>query len=117
MMPEPARTTPADGHPPRHTILSLGAGVQSTTLALLAARGELALPEAAIFADTGWEPLAVYQNLEWLRGQLAGTIPVHVVRKHQADGRPAHIRADTLARIIHRRRERAARCAHKRSPG
>src|SRR5262249_18428138 len=58
VMPEPGRTTPADGHQPWHTILSLGAGVQSTTLALLAAGGELALPEAAIFADTGWEPRA-----------------------------------------------------------
>lgn len=37
-------------------ILSLGAGVQSTTLLLLAERGELERPDRAIFADTGWEP-------------------------------------------------------------
>ncbi len=38
--------------------LSLGAGVQSTTLALLAVEGVLPMPDVAIFADTGWEPAA-----------------------------------------------------------
>jgi hypothetical protein len=33
-------------------ILSLGAGVQSSTLALMAAHGEVPMPHAAIFADT-----------------------------------------------------------------
>ena len=38
--------------------LSLGAGVQSTVLALMAERGDhgLSKPDVAIFADTGWEP-------------------------------------------------------------
>ena len=38
-------------------VLSLGAGVQSSCLALMADRGEfgLAKPAIAIFADTGWE--------------------------------------------------------------
>jgi len=40
--------------------LSLGAGVQSTTLALMAAHGEIGpMPDCAIFADTGWEPQAL----------------------------------------------------------
>lgn len=48
-------------------ILSLGAGVQSTTLALMAAHGEIGpMPDAAIFADTGNEPDAVYDHLQWL---------------------------------------------------
>ena len=53
--------------------LSLGAGVQSTVLALMAERGEYGLPkpDVAIFADTGWEPPSVYEHLEWLRGQLS----------------------------------------------
>jgi hypothetical protein len=51
-------------------ILSLGAGVQSTTLALMAVRGEIEKPDYAIFADTGWEPQNVYQHLDWLEGQL-----------------------------------------------
>ncbi len=38
-------------------IISLGAGVQSTTLALMATRGEIGpMPSCAIFADTGDEP-------------------------------------------------------------
>jgi hypothetical protein len=42
-------------------ILSLGAGVQSTTLALMAAHGEIGpMPDCAIFADTQWEPRRVY---------------------------------------------------------
>lgn len=47
----------------RLTALSLGAGVQSTTLALMAAEGILPKPDVAIFADTGWEPRAVYDHL------------------------------------------------------
>ena len=39
-------------------IISLGAGVQSTTMALMAACGELLpMPDAAVFADTQDEPL------------------------------------------------------------
>lgn len=58
--------------------LSLGAGVQSTALALKAARGEITpMPEAAIFADTGWEPKKVYDHLDWLERQLP--FPVHRV--------------------------------------
>lgn len=58
--------------------LSLGAGVQSTTLALMAAHGEIERPDAAIFADTQWEPKAVYDHLAWLRGGVL-PFPVHVV--------------------------------------
>ena len=51
-------------------ILSLGAGVQSSTLALMIAHGELEPVDAAIFADTGWEPRKVYDWLDWLEKQL-----------------------------------------------
>ena len=38
-------------------IISLGAGVQSTTMALMASHGEIGpMPDCAIFADTGSEP-------------------------------------------------------------
>ena len=47
-------------------IISLGAGVQSTTLALLAHHKEIEPPDYAVFADTGWEPEAVYKHLDWL---------------------------------------------------
>ena len=58
--------------------LSLGAGVQSSVLALLLAKDDSCLaklgyprPDCAIFADTGWEPEYVYQHLDWLETQLS----------------------------------------------
>jgi hypothetical protein len=62
---------------PRLRVLSLGAGVQSTTLALMAARGDLVpMPDCAIFADTQSEPAAVYKHLAWLESVL----PYPVIR-------------------------------------
>jgi hypothetical protein len=66
-------------------ILSLGAGVQSSALALMAARGEVkGYPnlDAAIFADTQDEPPSVYSWLEWLEQEIARSpypFPVHRV--------------------------------------
>jgi hypothetical protein len=51
--------------------ISLGAGVQSTTLALLAEEGALPRPDVAIFADTGWEPAAVYEHLDRLEAAVS----------------------------------------------
>jgi hypothetical protein len=52
-------------------IISLGAGVQSSCLALMAARGEVGpMPTAAIFADTQDEPASVYEYLDWIEKQL-----------------------------------------------
>jgi len=66
--------------PIRLRALSLGAGVQSTTMALLAAHGEIGpMPDCAIFADTGWEPSAVYDHLDWLMSGNVLPFPVHVV--------------------------------------
>jgi hypothetical protein len=60
------------------TILSLGAGVQSSTIALMATKGEITpMPDAAIFADTQAEPANVYKWLDWLEKQLA--FPVYRV--------------------------------------
>ena len=71
-----------------NAVLSLGAGVQSSTLALMAARGEIETPALALFADTGWEPRAVYTWLDWLETQL----PFPVVRVTAGN-----LRADALA--------------------
>lgn len=60
-------------------ILSLGAGVQSTTLALMAAKGEIDPVDCAIFSDTQSEPKAVYVHLEKLRAALP--FPVYIVSK------------------------------------
>ncbi len=61
-------------------VISLGAGVQSSTMALMISRGELKYDvRAAIFADTQAEPKAVYDWLDWLEKQL--TFPVIRVTK------------------------------------
>lgn len=58
-------------------VISLGAGVQSSTLALMAARGLVEpMPAMAIFADTQWEPRAVYDWLDHMETML----PFPVVR-------------------------------------
>jgi hypothetical protein len=59
-------------------LISLGAGVQSSCMALMAACGEIIpMPQAAIFADTQAEPQSVYRWLDWLEKQLP--FPVHRV--------------------------------------
>ena len=77
-------------------VLSLGAGVQSSCLALMAERKEhdLTKPDLAIFADTGWEPQAVYDHLDWLQSQLSyeiirvdnGNIRENILRGEMPDG-------------------------------
>lgn len=51
---------------PRLRVLSLGVGVQSSTLLLMSERGDLEPLDYAIFSDTGDEPRKVYEHLEWL---------------------------------------------------
>ncbi|ADL49615.1 MULTISPECIES: hypothetical protein [Micromonospora] len=75
---------------PTHRYLSLGAGVQSSTLLLLAAHGAIPGFDAAIFADTGWESAAVYRHLDRLTG-IARQASIEVVRVSTGD-----IRADAL---------------------
>lgn len=65
---------------PKLRVLSLGAGVQSTTIALMAARGEIPAPDCAIFADTGDEPAAVYEHLAWLTSPGVLPFPIHIAK-------------------------------------
>ncbi len=63
---------------PTLTVLSLGGGVQSSVMALMASEGAFdRVPDCAIFADTRWEPPSVYEHVEWLRERLS--FPLHVV--------------------------------------
>ena len=78
-------------------VLSLGAGVQSTVMALMAEQEYegFTKPDFAIFADTGWEPKAVYDHLNWLEEQLSypvirvsnGNIRNDVLRGVNPEGR------------------------------
>ena len=105
-------------HPP-FRILSLGAGVQSSVLALMADREEYDLPRPnlAIFADTGWESQDVYAHLDWLQSELsyeiavvkAGNIRDNLLNGKSVDGYPfigipAFIQdTDGVARVASRR--------------
>lgn len=59
-------------------VLSLGAGVQSSTLALMIEQGELPPIDVAIFADVKGEPKKVYDWLEYLKKKIT-SYPIHVV--------------------------------------
>lgn len=48
-------------------VLNFGAGVQSTTILLMSIDGILPRLDHVIFADTQWEPQAVYRHLEWCK--------------------------------------------------
>lgn len=75
---------------PQLRLLSLGAGVQSTVLALMGAGGTLPGLDGAVFADTGWEPPGVYRHLDRLEAVLATVgIPLYRVSK-------GNLRADSL---------------------
>ena len=88
-------------------VLSLGAGVQSTTMALMAAHGEIEpMPDCAVFADTGWEPSAVYEHLRWLMSPNVLPFPVDVVRARPP--RAGNIRSDLVARVDGKRKRFAA---------
>lgn len=63
-------------------VLNLGAGWQSTRIFLASIRGEIQRFDAAVFADTQFEPKAVYSHLEWLKGLAADAgIPLIVRTK------------------------------------
>ena len=80
-------------------LISLGAGVQSSTMALMAAKGEIGpMPTAALFSDTMAEPKSIYAWLGWLEKQLpfpvyrvtAGSLTERSLKKHinQKTGKP-----------------------------
>jgi len=77
--------------------ISLGAGVQSTTMLLMAAHGEITpKPKYAIFADTGWEPKAVYDHLDWLEKEAEkhGIELIRVSNGNIRDDMYAHLRGE-----------------------
>ena len=80
----------------RHRILSLGAGVQSTTLYLMAMEGEIPAFDLCIFADTQAEPKAVMDHLAWLQSldgprivvTTAGSLTDNLELGPDDDGKP-----------------------------
>ena len=70
------------------TVISLGAGVQSSTMSLMAAKGDLPPVDCAIFADTMYENSASYKYLKYLKALLP--FPIYTVSK-------GNIKKDMLA--------------------
>lgn len=60
---QPSRQSDRDWGRPALRLLSLGAGVQSLTVLLLACEARIPKFDHALFADTGWEPRAVHAQL------------------------------------------------------
>jgi hypothetical protein len=101
--------------------LSLGAGVQSSTVALMIANGDIPPVDAAIFSDTQWEPRKVYEWLDWLDAEIqrsphpfpilrvtAGNIRDHIIAKQGTTGKnfasvPWFVRAPDGSKGIGRR--------------
>jgi 3'-phosphoadenosine 5'-phosphosulfate sulfotransferase (PAPS reductase)/FAD synthetase len=89
---------------PALRLLSLGAGVQSTAVLLLACDGVIPRFDYALFADTRWEPAAVYANLKRLaehaerKGIPVRTVSAGNIRTDALDPRhrfvsmPLHVR-------------------------
>jgi hypothetical protein len=79
-------------------VISLGAGVQSSAMALMASRGELLdiKVDFAIFADTQDESKRVYEWLDWLETQL--TFPVYRVTKGRLSDRVLDMRVNKHGR-------------------
>lgn len=74
----------------RPAVISLGAGVQSSALLLMAAEGRFGPPpELAIFADTQGEPSEVYTYLSYLRRTVGERIQI-------VEGTAGDLRQDIL---------------------
>lgn len=83
-------------------IISLGAGVQSSTMALMAAYGEITpRPTAAVFADTQAEPQSVYRWLDVLERLInSAPFPFPIIRVSRGSLTDASLK-------IHNRKKRA----------
>ena len=76
------------------TVISLGGGVQSSVMALMASQGAFdAMPDCAIFADTHWEPPTIYTHLDWLASHVR--FPLYIVDNGRS------LREDAKAIINH----------------
>lgn len=80
------------------TYLSFGAGVQSTALLVCSNLGLHGVPRAdvAIFADTGYEPAYVYEQVDRMRAWSG--IPVEIVKPHRAATATRFIGVPTFTR-------------------
>jgi hypothetical protein len=58
--------------------LSLGAGVQSSVMLMLAIHGEIERPDHVLFADTGWDGERTMEHVDWCEKQcVKAGMPFH----------------------------------------
>lgn len=67
-------------------VLSLGAGVQSSTLLFKVLHEEIAPVDIAIFADTGNEPKEVYDWVDYLKKEAKGKVEIRTVHNDRNTG-------------------------------
>lgn len=64
--------------------LSFGAGVQSSVMLMLAIHNEIERPDHVLWADTGFEPRAVYAHVDWAERQCKkARLPFHRVKANR----------------------------------
>lgn len=99
------------------TVISLGAGVQSSTMALMAKHGEISpMPDCAVFADTQGEPKAVYAWLDWLEKQLP--FPIHRVTRGSLETEMLRVRTSKKTGMTYEKHSIPAFIQHPvRGPG
>ena len=75
-------------------MLSLGGGIQSTALALMADAGRFDnCPDVAFFADTRWEPPRVYETVEAVRERVSFAVETVSNGRSLADDVEAGVQA------------------------
>ena len=67
-------------------VLSLGAGVQSSTVLFKMLDQQIKPADIAIFADTGNEPKEVYEWLKYLKTLIKGKLQLEIVRNNENTG-------------------------------
>ena len=77
---QPVLTAVPSAQPTPLQALSLGAGVQSSVLLIMSARGELPKLDYAAFADPGWERPETYAALDRLENEIARPAGIPIVR-------------------------------------
>ena len=100
--------------------LSLGGGVQSTCLSLMADAGliyEGAKPEVAYFADTGWEPAYVYETVAAVKERVSFDVETVGLGRHLgqdvADGVQPNGNRFIPDPGVHRRRRHVGAAVHE----
>lgn len=88
-----------------YNVLSLGAGVQSSTLALMAENNEIIIdginykPDFAIFADTQSEPKYIYEWLDYLKSKIK-SFPIYTTTQGSLEEYNISVKNNSLRLVV-----------------